>query len=134
MSNPTRYAEKTKVTVEKSQFEIKSLLSKHGATSFGMMETLETSTLVCEYKGRRLKFEIKRHKEMQEYMRQWRVMLLRIKARIEEVTSKEVTVDEAFMPYIMLPNGLTVAETILPAIADTYKTGSMPQLLLGFQK
>lgn len=131
---PRRYAEGTTVSADRSQAEIKQLLTKHGAMSFGLLETQAMASMVCEFRGRRLKFDVPRTKDTQEYMRQWRVLLLRIKARLEEVSGGDATVDESFMPYILLPNGHTVGESIVPAIENAYVSGTVPALLLTYQQ
>lgn len=130
---PRKYAHGTKVPAENSQHEIRRLLIQHGATSFGLLETASVSSIVCEFKARRLKFDVARTKDEAEYRRMWRVVLLRVKVRLEEVAEGSVTVDESFMPWIVLPNGHTVSESVAPAIKSAYIEGKISPLLLTYQ-
>lgn len=136
---PPKYAAGTEVTIERSQLEIRDLLKKHGATSFGTLETPHGAGLACELKSRRLRFEIQRpvdrfkRPDDQEYRRLWRVLLITIKARLEEVNNGS-PVDSAFMSFICLPNGQTVSQMIVPAIEKAYSTGEMPPLLLEYRQ
>lgn len=130
---PTPYAKGTTVSVDKSQFEIKTLLVKHGATSFGLMESPKEHALVCELRGRRLKFSVIPDRNEKERMRQWRVLLLRIKARLEEL-NENIKIDEAFMPYILLPNGSTVGESVISLIGQAYSSNVVPSLFLTYKE
>jgi hypothetical protein len=53
-----------------------------------------------------------------------------IKAKLEGVASGIETFDQAFMAHILLPNGETTGEQLIPQIQIAYKTGAMPTLLL----
>lgn len=61
--------------------------------------------------------------------RRWRALSLSIKAKLETVASGISEFETEFMAYMVLPNGKTVAENILPEIARAYETGKMPKLL-----
>ena len=65
----------------------------------------------------------------QEVRRRWRALALSIKAKLETVESGIAEFETEFMPYMVLPNGKTVAENILPEIERAYSTGKMPKLL-----
>ena len=52
-----------------------------------------------------------------------------IKAKLEAVASDISTFESEFLAHIVLPNNKTVADTLLPQIADAYKNGKMPPLL-----
>lgn len=131
MSGKKKYAEGTLTTVDYSKAEIERLLKKHGATSFGTLENPESSGLVCELGGRRLLFTIPKPKNDEaEFRRKWRVLVIRIKVRLEEIAGGDTTVDEAFMPYIFLPNGQTVGSVVIPGVRNAYLTGTMPILSL----
>jgi hypothetical protein len=64
-------------------------------------------------------------------MRRWRSLLLRIKAKLEAIADGMTTVEEEFLANLMLPDGSTVIEEVLPRLAVAYETGKMPQLLPG---
>lgn len=153
---PARYAEGTHVPASQSQEEIKRLLDRHGATAVLVAEALEDGVLkvMLQFRihGRMVKFVRRRPSEDEakispftstgqrtqarrnwcdaEWRRQWRALLLIIKAKLELVASGDTTFDREFLADIMLPDGTTVATQALPAIEAAYQTGQMPKLLL----
>ena len=60
----------------------------------------------------------------------WRALLLCIKAKLESVESGIETFDTAFMAQIVLPDGRTVEERVLPEIEKAYLTGVAPTTLM----
>lgn len=60
----------------------------------------------------------------------WRALLLVIKAKLESVEGGIETIEQAFLPQIVLPGGRTVGEWAHEAIPEAYKTGKMPSSLL----
>ncbi len=72
-----------------------------------------------------------------ETRRRWRVLLLRVKLRLdlifdeEDLAEREEMFREEFMPDIIIPGGGTVREFMEPQIAEAYKTGKAPSLLPG---
>lgn len=65
----------------------------------------------------------------QEVRTRWRSLLLSIKAKLAAVDAGIETFESAFMPYVLLPDGRTVATVVLPLIADAYESGRMPSAL-----
>ena len=147
------YAETTSVSVEKSEAAIKALLRKQGARSFASGEEPGRATIVFEMQDRRIAFHLplpdrnekrfvfdgrgtrrtadKRDAAWEQACRsRWRGLFLCIKAKLESVESGIESFEEAFLPQIMLPNGSTVGESARPAIAEAYRTDTMPPLLL----
>jgi hypothetical protein len=59
-------------------------------------------------------------------------LALTIKAKLESAESGIEEFETAFMGQIVMPNGRTIAEQILPAIDDAYKTKQMPVALLDY--
>lgn len=109
--------------------------------------------ILFEYNGKRIKFlldlpsrddkSIKytpergtvRGKEAQDkayeqaVRQKWRALALVIKAKLEAVESGISVFEEEFMANIVLPNGQTTAEYILPQINEAYRLGEMPPML-----
>jgi hypothetical protein len=56
-------------------------------------------------------------------------LLLCIKAKLESVEAKIETFEEAFLAHVVLPDGETVGEHALPAVAAIYKGGQLRPLL-----
>jgi len=155
MSTPRRYAAGTGVTATKSRAEIESLLKRHGATSFvsGWDDELSRAALVFRLAGRHFRLEVSQAQEKDvpptaryeapaqhkarvgkwiagEERRRWRALLLVIKAKLEMIASGESSVEREFLADMLLPNGDTVATSILPRIAESYASGKMPRRLL----
>lgn len=152
----TRYAADTDVPVDRTRSEIERTLQRYGATSFAIGWDEATSSAVIGFKLNdrfvRLRFALpsinapaitldrnRRRKTKaqieaafaQAERTRWRAVLLVIKAKLESVESEIETFEQAFLPHILLPDGSTVGDYALPAIAESYATGAMPQLLPG---
>ncbi|MBO9665941.1 MAG: hypothetical protein J7501_03940 [Bdellovibrio sp.] len=139
------YAEKTKVPVDRSQAEIRKILSKHGASGFAFAEQVEKALVQFDIEGRRIRFFLplavkgqtqnkKRYIMGQNEVDQtnrskWRGLALAIKAKLECVESGITTLEQEFMAHIALPNGQTVGDLVLPEIAKSYQEKAMPSLL-----
>jgi len=59
----------------------------------------------------------------------WRALALAVKAKLEAVESQITSFETEFMAHIVMPNGKTAGEILLPQIEDSYKNGKMPSLL-----
>jgi hypothetical protein len=59
----------------------------------------------------------------------WRALALIIKAKFVAVEDGIVSIEEEFMPYVVLPDGRTVSEHAQPAIEAAYATGTMGPIL-----
>ncbi len=143
------FAENTTVPVDRSQAEIKKTLTKYNATGFIFGDSKDVSMVMFEMNNRRIKFLLpipilqpkvssyyqkkglfySQDKIDQEIRRRWRCLLLAIKAKLETVESGISTFEEEFMSHIVLPNGQTVGEVMVPQITDSYQTAKMPPLL-----
>lgn len=145
-----RYAERTAVTADHSIAEIRKVLTRYGAGQFAYMEDARHAAVAFNANGRNIRFilplparvEVTKtpkgrsrkstvvdQAHAQEIRRRWRALALSIKAKLETVESGIAEFETEFMPYMVLPNGKTVAENILPEIARAYETGKMPKLL-----
>lgn len=151
----TRYAENTQVSSSKSRQEIETTLERYGASAF-MYGWEGTNAIVCfQARGRRVRFELplpdrnsekfttsparrtRRSAEAaasayeQAVRQRWRALALVIKAKLEAVESGISVFDEEFLANIMLPDGRTVGQFMLPQVEESYRGGSMPLLLPG---
>lgn len=139
------YAANTKVSVDKSQAEIKKVLAKYKATSFMTAETPEKASIAFEMNYRRIRFVFNRpsvstegsrkriqqsvnHLE-QEERRLWRCLVLAIKSKLESVESGIATFEQEFLANIVLSNGKTMGDVAIPQIAKSYENNEMPSLL-----
>lgn len=136
------YANKTSVSVDRSQAEIKKILSKYGATAFAFAEGNGNAMLMFEVKGKRIMFKLPLPnapspnatqvsvKNYDQICRsKWRSLVLGIKAKLECVASEITTLEQEFMAHIVLPNGETVGDVMIPKIHQSYQTNQMPPLL-----
>src|SRR5947209_4854329 len=126
-----RYAEGTTVSVENSRAELERLLRRYGAKKIHNYQDVENgyAAVQFEMRDRLLRFVVEvppietfrldrqgylrteiqqRSAWGQEERRRWRVLILSIKAKLEEVESETAPFDTVFMPYIVLPNNQTV--------------------------
>lgn len=152
-----KYATDTNVSPESSRGEIERTLSKYGARQFmygwGEQDGLEVAVVGFQAHGRQVRFDLRMpdpkdrafrltetgrvrsdqaaiDKAYQQAVRQrWRALALTIKALLESVEIGLVSFEEAFMAHIMLPNGESVGQAVLPRVAEAYDTGEMPSLL-----
>jgi hypothetical protein len=153
-----KYAENTGVSSEKSQSEIKQTLQRYGAKKYAYYEDDERAGISCEIQSRRIKFivplpsrtadkfvytqsnqhassrrvrDIKQQHDLWEKAcrQRWRALALVVKAKLEAVESGIATFEQEFLNYIMLPDGQTVGEYIIPQIEQVYLSGRMPKML-----
>jgi len=134
------YAEHTKVPVSQTRSEIEQLLERHKAKQYGTAVDYDLLKARVQFRlhDRIVRFVIALpdskklgagvRLERAERQR-WRALLLVIKAKLESVENSIETFEQAFLANVVMPNDQTVAEIILPQIAETYKTGNMPKLL-----
>ncbi|GAG36103.1 unnamed protein product [marine sediment metagenome] len=59
----------------------------------------------------------------------WRALSLVIKAKLEAVESGISIFEEEFLAHIVLPDGRTIGDFMIPQIKTIYSSGKMPKLL-----
>ena len=137
------YAVNTSVPIERSRAEIEKILEKHNATAFAYATRPELAQIQFEMGERRMKFNLPLpvrpqgskavavKKWEQTCRSKWRALGLCIKAKLEAVESGITTLEYEFMAHIVLPDGRTLGEAVLPQVEESYRTNQMPPLLLG---
>ena len=152
------YASQTSVPSDKSRAEIERTLARYGASSFMYGWDQTRAVIAFEMNGRRLKFILPMpERDSREFThtpaknqrrsaaaaeaaydqavrQRWRALALVIKAKLEAVEAGIAEFEEEFLAHIVLPNGRTVGDFMVPQIAAVYETGQMPPLLLGGEK
>jgi hypothetical protein len=136
------YAVQTSVPIDRSQAEIKKILGKHQATGFAYGEQGNRAIIMFEMGDRRIKFILPMPQKPSPHATaasvktydqlcrtRWRCLVLAIKAKLECVETGITTLEQEFMAHIVLPNGQTVGEAVLPQISQSYQDGKMPPLL-----
>lgn len=153
------YAAQTDVSVDRSQTELRKLLSRYGATNYVMGTVDGQIAVMFEVHARRIRLSVpaatladsdrtvavnqygnSRRKRSeadlakmleQRERQQWRILALVIKAKLEIIETGAVTFEDEFLPHTMLPDGSTVGEWIAPQMRQTAKTNQMPPMLPG---
>jgi hypothetical protein len=136
-----RYAEGTQVSVEKSKADLEKLVRKHGAVNFLTAWDDDRGMGVVQFRiGEPMIRMLIRSPDKKEYSRpnavekemrrRWRALLLITKAKLEIIAGGESTVEREFLADVMLPDGSTVGERMMPRLELAYQTGDMPKMLL----
>ena len=145
------YAEDTKVPVERSQAEIIRLIADKGGENWAIGGAKNHAVIVFEINQRRIHLDIpippendfthtqinhirrspaaRKAKWEQERRRRWRTLLLMLKSKFEIIESGVRSWEQEFGLDILLPDGRTVGQFILPQVTSTYETGHMPPML-----
>lgn len=151
-----KYAATTKVSPDKSRGEIESIFKRYGATGFAYGWQADRAVIQFEMNRRHIRFDLpmpdrasrgfthyktrggwmqeraekQAEAQYEQAVRQrWRALVLSIKSKLEAVESNIEVFEEAFMAQIVLPDGKTVGQHMLPQIESSYQTGDMPPLL-----
>lgn len=160
MADVRRYAEGTQVSAERSRAELEELLRKHGASEFAVYTSAERTVFMCRLKGTMVRHQVEYPKagsftvtrvphgkskaDMQakakakaqeaEWRRRWRALVLVCKAKLEIIESGGSTFEREFLADMLLADGQTVAQALVPMLQEMYETGQppdFPRLLLG---
>jgi len=146
------YAAGTAVTADSSMREIRATLHRYGASGFLVGQEDGRSAVVgFRAHGRNVRFTMplptladvaktaagqvrsasaQKSALAAEERRRWRAVALAIKAKLEVVATGIATFEEEFAMWTVLPDGLTVADHVLPAVAHAVTSGAMPHRLL----
>lgn len=141
MNNSHRFAANTEVSVERSRAEIERILARWGASRFLYASGETGSVIAFQFKQKQFRFLLplpdradksfwktnhrwpRQRSEQaafeaweQACRQRWRALALNLKAKLEAVESGIESFEIAFMPYVVLPDGRTVAEHVLPAL------------------
>lgn len=138
-----KYAEGTKVSVERSRAELETILDKHKASEVGIFRNADKHIVIYRMHGRMVRQVVlypvpsqlpgvrsdqMRQQQENEFMRRWRALVLITKAKLEMVTSGERTFEQEFLADIMLPDNTTVGEMLKPKLIEAYASATMPKM------
>ena len=151
----SRYAANTEVSTDRSLAEIQSTVRRYGAEGFmtGWEHGDEGHYAMVQFRAaeryvrfllplpdpgadefkrtpakRQLRSTEQRQKAYEQACRQrWRALALAIKAKLEAVEAGIATFEEEFLAHIVLPDGSTVGQHVLPKVEAAYLTGQMPR-------
>ena len=145
------YAENTSVPIERSKAEIERLMVRYGADQFCSgwehnkalirfraggwfvrfeLELPEVSDFHVTSTGRARRSETAARVAWEQACRQkWRALALVLKAKLEAISSGISTFEDEFLAHVILPNGSTVGQFMVPQLEHAYTSGRMPALL-----
>jgi hypothetical protein len=148
----TQFAQNTYVSSERSQQEIERITAKYGANQFhygrddigrrvliGFMIKNISVQLSFSIPSKK-DYELTRQGWMRSasqveiewqkgYRQRWRAMVLIVKAKLEAIESGISTIEREFLADVLLPDGRTISEALIPQLTETITTGEMPLLL-----
>lgn len=147
-----QYAHATTTTKTATLAELEKVLGKYGCTSFFAGTDGGDATIAFRVHGLNILMRVplpdigekrfthtptglprnpdKVFDEHQAAVRAtWRALLLFVKAKLVGVDQRLTTIEQEFLPHILLPGGGTFGDRVLPEIREAYETGRMPPLL-----
>jgi hypothetical protein len=151
------YAENTKVSPSRSREEVEKILTRYGASSFASGQDRDQIMFAFVAKDRsvRIRVPMPRMDERrfthtptglrrpepasieahgQAVRQRWRSLALVVKAKLEAVESGIVSFDEEWAAFLVLPDGQTVGDHLLPKITEAYASGQVPALLPTYRR
>lgn len=149
---PGQYAKSTEVPVSKSKQEIDTTLRRYGVKESGVLCTEERAVIIFSLGGKRIQIQVPmpdpKHNDIlytpagrwrdaasqkkalaQAEKQIWRGMALYIKAGMEAIELGIRTIEEAFFYDILLPNGMTIGQTMQPELDRALEGNPLPPLL-----
>lgn len=146
------YASGTNVTIERSQEQIKSTLRRYGADEFAVMERRDLACIGFVFEGLAIQITVPLpDRDASEFRTtdtgrdrtdsaalkaweqatkaRWRSLLLAIKAKLEAVEVGISTLEKEFMPFIVMGDGRTLGDHLLPRLQEAARLGQMPSQL-----
>lgn len=147
---PVTYAKNTGVSAADSRAEIERVLTRYGAEQFAYAWKAGQAVIQFRARGRDVRFVLAMpDREAREFTHtpsrgqrrspaaaeaewdqacrsRWRALLLVVKAKLEAVESGIAEFESEFLANIVLPDGGTVADLVVPQIEAAYRTGAMP--------
>ena len=134
-----KYANRTEVSPEKSRMHIERILTIYGATGFMYGWQGDQALIAFQFEKKQIKFILPipvsddfntKNQHEQAIRSAWRSLLLLIKAKLEGVESGIRIFEQEFMSDIVMPNGQTFSEYVLPQLDKAIENGKMPNLML----
>lgn len=150
-----KFASSTKVSPEKTRAEIERTITRYGADAFGYGTEPGRAVVQFRAHGKHIRFVLElpsigaeefryvqvnqvaqrprsesgqRQAWEQACAQRWRALLLMVKAKLEAVESGITTFEEEFLAHIVLPDGRTVGQAMIPAIEQACLTGKLPNV------
>lgn len=136
-----RYAKNTSVPISRSKAQIEETLLRYGITELGMGVSPRGDGIIFKKEGRLYKINVPNPNQddystdlqyEQARRQRWRILLLSVKAKLEEIEAGLISFDDQFLAYMALPDGSTVGDFMrLPENIKRLAQTKMPKLLIG---
>ena len=132
------YAKNTKVPVSRSKTELEAIFQRWGVDGFMIAWEGDINIIAFKHKGLQARIPVPQpQKERfpsnaayeQAIRQRWRAMILFVKSSLEAVDSGIVSFEQAFLPHLVLPDGSTVTDSLMPEIYRALEAGEMPPML-----
>lgn len=146
------YAENTQVPIGRSRDEIERTVEKYGAEQVAFYSSTDAAMVVFVKGGKQVRFvlampslkdpevmytpakktrtDAEKNKRRDQVIRsRWRSLALVVKAKFEAVETGIVTYEQEFGMHMVMPDGRTVADHVLPNIERAVMTGDTRLLL-----
>ncbi len=125
-----KYAQGTKVSVGRTQEQIRALVIKAGADSYAVGEHNGAAVVTFHMQDRLIRFVLSvPSDQVTEERRRWRALHLVIKAKLEIAREGIESFDSVFLANIVTSEGRTVGERLVPSLQKVV-SGSSPLGLL----
>ena len=147
-----RYATGTKVSDVQSQADIRRTLMRYGADAFGVYEKRGCASVGFEIKNLTVRIDVSLpSRDDEEFTKtetgrdrsesaawaaheqavkqRWRALLLAIRAKLEAVEVGISTIEQEFMPFVVMPDGKTLGDHLIPRLAEITTVGQLRKLL-----
>ncbi len=128
-----KYAARTSISVERSKAELEKTIKRWGADEYraGWSARAKSELIDFSYENCSIRMHMTMTDDEQENRRRWRSMVLVVKAKLESVETGISTFQEEFMAHIVMANGKTLAENIMPRLLEAAQSGKRLMLNVG---
>lgn len=141
MRKDRRFAARTRVPVDQSRKDIERALKRYEATGFGYSWERRSATrpaagggssviiveehaiIAFDMKGMRIQLDLIMPEAEREQRQRWRALLLVITAKLEAIESGLGTLQSEFLANVVMKNGMTVGQVILPQLSRVIEKG-----------
>lgn len=145
------FAKDTDVPEDQTRTNIERVLSKYGATGYGIIHDGDNWRIVFKIEGRMVQMDFSTPQMSEDYRRDaidrlkpekyqksgweqakrsyWRAIYNVIKFKLEAVAIGYSTVEREFLSDVLMHDGSKIGDWIHPQIEQMYKTGKMPPML-----
>lgn len=133
------YATRTEVPVDRSQAEVRRMLTSLGAERMAMFSAPEGDSVVFEVRETYYRITappiaptLTKAARAQAERSAWRALVLLIKAKKVAIEGRITTLEREFMADTVMPDGKTLVEHRDAIVSHNYREGGPPRL--GFSR